>query len=89
MVIVFSDKDRPSKEHPRGHGQEASIRLVERMWAMGKKAMAITPKGEIPEGEKSLDWLDILNRDGVAGFPSYEAVQRAMLETNLLARRAA
>ncbi|AVO43470.1 DUF7146 domain-containing protein [Simplicispira suum] len=79
LVLVFCDKDRPSKNHPRGHGQEAAMRLVERVWAQGKKAMAITPKGEIPEGAKSLDWLDILNRDGVKGFPSYEAVRRAMV----------
>lgn len=79
LILVFCDKDRPSKNHPRGHGQEAAMRLVERMWAQGKKAMAITPKGEIPEGAKSLDWLDILNRDGTGGFPSYEAVRRAMV----------
>nr|WP_314709039.1 primase-helicase zinc-binding domain-containing protein [uncultured Comamonas sp.] len=80
LIVVFSDKDRPSEQHPKGHGQEASRALVGRMWAMNKKAMAITPKGEIPEGQKSLDWLDVLNRDGAKGFPSFEAVRRAMLE---------
>lgn len=80
LVIVFSDKDRPTEQHPRGHGQEAASALVKRMWSIGKKAIAITPKGEIPDGQKSLDWLDILNRDGVKGFPPLEAVKRAAFE---------
>lgn len=79
-IVIFSDKDRPTKQHPRGHGQEASRALMQRMWQMGKKAMAITPKGEIPDGRKSLDWLDVLNRDGARGFPSFDAIRCAMLE---------
>ena len=63
-----------------GHGQEAAYALVKRMWSMGKKAVAIVPKGEIPEDQKSLDWLDILNRDGSHGFPSLSAVQKTAFE---------
>ena len=79
MIIVFADKDRPTKQHPRGHGQEAAKRLVARMWERGIKATAITPSGEIPDGEKSLDWLDVLKRDGVRGFPALTSVRMAML----------
>lgn len=79
QLIVFVDKDKPTKPHPKGHGQEAAMKLVQRAWAMGIKATAIVPKGEIPEGEKSLDWLDILQRDGMSGFPSLASVRLAML----------
>lgn len=79
QLIVFVDKDRPSPQHPLGHGQEAAKQLVQAAWKRGIKAMAITPAGEIPQGEKSLDWLDILRRDGAKGFPSLDSVRRAML----------
>ena len=78
QILVFADKDRPSAQHPRGHGQEAARRLVQRLWERGIKASAIVPAGEIPAGQKSLDWLDILNRDGKAGFPSLQSVEHAM-----------
>lgn len=77
-VIVFADKDRPSKQHPKGHGQEAARNLVLRLWEKGIQASAIVPPGEIPNGEKSLDWLDILRRDGKAGFPTIQSVQQSM-----------
>jgi len=77
-VLVFADKDRPSPQHPKGHGQEAARHLVQRLWEMGIQATAIVPAGEIPSDQKSLDWLDILNRDGKAGFPSLQTVERVM-----------
>ena len=77
-VLVFADKDRPTTQHPKGHGQKAARNLVLRLWEMGIQATAIVPAGEIPPGQKSLDWLDILNRDGKAGFPSLQSVERAM-----------
>jgi hypothetical protein len=67
QILVFADKDRPTHQHPEGHGQEAAKRLVRRLWEMGIKASAIVPTGEIPSDQKSLDWLDVLNRK--AGFP--------------------
>ena len=60
-VFVMADKDRPSKPHPRGHGQEAAIELTRRLWAMGVQASAMIPRRAIPDGEKSIDWLDIWN----------------------------
>jgi len=75
-VVVFADKDRPTDQHPSGHGQEAAKRLVQRLWEMGIKASAIVPAGSIPPGQKSLDWLDILNRDGKAGFPTLMSIDQ-------------
>jgi phage/plasmid primase-like uncharacterized protein len=77
-VLVFSDKDRSTKEHPDGHGQEASRHLIKRLWGMGIKATGIIPSLEIKEGEKSVDWLDVLNQCGVAGFPTLNSVQEAV-----------
>lgn len=81
QVLVFADKDRPSAQHPKGHGQAVAKQLVQRLWKMDKKASAIVPAGEIQAGQKSLDWLDILNRDGKAGFPSLQSVQRLLRRT--------
>ena len=78
-VLVFSDKDRPTEQHPKGHGQEAAKRLVQRLWEKGIQASAIVPTGDIPASQKSLDWLDILNRDGKAGFPSIESIDARLL----------
>lgn len=82
QILVFADKDRPTKLHERGHGQEAAAALVKRLWAMGIKASAVAPPGDIPEGYKSLDWLDILRTRGIQAFPSFQSVAEA-------ARRAA
>lgn len=78
-VIVFGDKDRPTEQHPKGHGQEAAKQLVQRLWEMGIKASAIVPAGEIPPGQKSLDWLDILNRDGKVGFPTLMSIDECAM----------
>ncbi|MBV7542149.1 toprim domain-containing protein [Acidovorax sp. sic0104] len=80
QLIVFADKDRPSRLAPNGPGQQAASRLVQRAWKMGIRATAIVPKGEIPEGEKSLDWLDVLRNEGPQGIPTLEAVRRSMLK---------
>ncbi len=77
QVFVFADKDRPTQQHPRGHGQEAATRLVQRVWERGIQCSAVVPSGTVQEGQKSLDWLDILNQKGKGGFPSLQAIQAA------------
>lgn len=77
-VLVFADKDRPTEQHHGGHGQEASRVLVQRLWKSGIKASAIVPSGEIPAGQKSLDWLDVLRQHGKAGFPRIDAIDARM-----------
>ena len=62
-VLIFADKDRPSRNHPAGHGQEASRQLAESMWQKGIKASVRLPPLAIPEGKKGIDWLDCLNQN--------------------------
>lgn len=73
-LIAFADKDRGTLQHPLGHGQDAAKRLVARMWERGIKAMAVVPSDPVPDTAKSVDWLDVLNRRGKAGFPSLDSV---------------
>lgn len=55
---IFGDKDRPSKFHPEGHGQEAARTLAERSWKSGIQASVELPPLEIPDDKKGIDWLD-------------------------------
>ena len=75
---LLETKDRPSRQHPLGHGQEAARNLVTRLWAMGIRAGAIAPAIDIPEGRKGVDWLDVFNHLGTAGFPALGSVERAL-----------
>ncbi|QXP89651.1 DUF7146 domain-containing protein [Methylococcus capsulatus] len=68
-VLVFGDRDRPTPQHPLGHGQEAGQELVTRLWKEGIKAGLMIPASPIPPREKSLDWADILTERGPAAFP--------------------
>jgi putative DNA primase/helicase len=76
QVLVFADKDRPSRQHPSGHGQEAARGLVTRLWAMGIRAGAIAPGLDIPDGKKGVDWLDVFNRLARQGFLPSAASRR-------------
>lgn len=78
QVLVFADKDRPSKQHPSGHGQEAARTLVTRLWGMGIRAGAIAPAIDIPDGRKGVDWLDVFDLLGEAGFPALGSVEQAL-----------
>jgi putative DNA primase/helicase len=78
QILVFADKDRPSRQHPSGHGQEAARELVKRLWSMGIRAGAIAPAMEIPEGKKGVDWLDVFVNEGRAGFPALVSVEMTL-----------
>jgi phage/plasmid primase-like uncharacterized protein len=78
QVLVFADKDRPSRQHPSGHGQEAARSLVTRLWGIGIRAGAIAPALDIPEGKKGIDWLDVFVLLGNAGFPALGSVEKAL-----------
>ena len=54
-VVIYADKDRPSKQHPDGHGQSAAKLLLRRLWSEGVKSSIKLPDVEIPEGMKSVD----------------------------------
>lgn len=53
-VIIWADKDRSQA------GEKAALILKKRLWDIGVPAMIMLPKGEIPEGAKSIDWLDVV-----------------------------
>ncbi len=80
QILVFADKDRPSRQHPSGHGQEAARELVKRLWSLGIRAGAIAPAMEIPEGKKGIDWLDVFVLEGKAGFPALVSVEQALYQ---------
>ena len=60
-VVVYADKDRPSKIHPEGHGLSSARSLVKRLWKEGIRASIKLPETGIPQGMKSVDWLDVIN----------------------------
>lgn len=63
-VVIWADLDRSNR------GKEAAEKLAERMRALGKTVEICMPKGPIPEGKKGVDWLDVLNKEGIEGFPA-------------------
>ncbi|MGZ8256917.1 MAG: DUF7146 domain-containing protein [Gallionella sp.] len=59
-VVIYADKDRPSSLHPEGHGLEAAKSLAKRLRQQGVKVSIQLPAEDIPQGMKSVDWLDVL-----------------------------
>jgi len=62
-VVIWADLDRS------GRGAEAAKVIGERVAALGKTFEICMPPGPIPETEKGVDWLNIWNTLGIAGFP--------------------
>jgi len=56
-IIIAGDLDRNNR------GQKAMERLAERLHAEGKRVQVALPPGPLPEGLKSLDWLDVMNKN--------------------------
>lgn len=73
-VVIYADKDQPSKQHPEGHGQGSAKLLLKRLWAKGIKASIKIPEGNIPQGMKSVDWLDVVS--GAIQAPTMKTVAR-------------
>jgi len=53
-IYIGADKDRS------GCGQRAADRLAKRLVGEGREVQIVLPPGEIPDGEKSVDWSDVL-----------------------------
>lgn len=53
-ITIWADKDRSDA------GQQAAAELVERLLLEGRRAIAMLPPGDIPDGAKSLDWNDLI-----------------------------
>jgi phage/plasmid primase-like uncharacterized protein len=59
-VVIWADKD------PNGRGKLAADMLADRMEAKKKSVVIFLPQTEEP----SADWLDVLNMQGISGFPA-------------------
>ncbi len=57
-VIVFADKDAS------GVGRDAAEVLKDRLVSIGVQCFIVEPRSEIPEGEKGVDWNDVLRAGG-------------------------
>ena len=64
VVLIFADKDASLT------GQKAAETLKASLLEKGISARVFLPKRPIPEGEKGIDWNDILTSEGAAGFPN-------------------
>jgi hypothetical protein len=70
QVVIYADKDlsRAGDIHAR--------KLAVRAREQGKQALVLLPRGDIPDGAKSLDWNDVLRMAGQSGFHTSEHLQR-------------
>lgn len=70
MVVIFADKDRATVNGKHA-GQSAAAKLAERLIVQGRDVVICVPPEAIAEGDKGVDWNDILMRHGPEGFPGY------------------
>lgn len=74
-VVIFADLDRSGKglssaEKLEGRLIEENKKREADGWKLPRITMEIViPEGPIPEGEKGVDWNDVLKKQGVQGFP--------------------
>lgn len=69
-VWVWGDKD------VNGVGQASAERLVGALRARGLRATTVIPPWPIPEGGKSLDWLDVYRTQGASAWQMLTPFQR-------------
>lgn len=62
-VVVFADKDHSNT------GEVAAEQLRVKLEASGIKVKVLMPQQIIPNGEKGIDWNDVLVKHGMLGFP--------------------
>lgn len=67
-TLIFADRDKPQKNKMWPRGEEAARRLMERLTKEGRFARTYLPPAR-PDGE-GVDWLDVWNEKGKAGFPT-------------------
>ncbi len=63
-VVIWADLDVSQR------GLQAAEALADRLEKEGKTVEICIPQGGIPEGAKGVDWLDVMNTQGVNGFPA-------------------
>jgi len=59
-IFIMADKDRSLA------GEKAALYLAQRLIGEGKEVRILLPEGEIKEGNKSIDWLDVYNMEKAA-----------------------
>ncbi|MNR71563.1 Zinc-binding domain of primase-helicase [compost metagenome] len=64
-VVIWADLDHSKR------GLQAAEKLAARLREAGKEVEICLPTGDIPEGQKGVDWLDVLLTQGLEGFPSH------------------
>lgn len=74
-IAIFADRDS------NGVGVKAALKLQQRLQEKGLKAFVIEPPIPLQEGEKGIDWNDILNRFGTAFFSTLGRIDFAMLKS--------
>ncbi|MBW8192951.1 toprim domain-containing protein [Neiella marina] len=62
-VVIFADKD------VSGAGQRSAATLARRLRTAGIDVQVHVPELDIPEGAKSVDWLDVYVQEGALAFP--------------------
>jgi phage/plasmid primase-like uncharacterized protein len=63
-LVIWADLDRSER------GGQAAEKLADRMERAGKRVQIHLPQGPLPAQSKGVDWLDILNTQGLNGFPA-------------------
>lgn len=63
-VVIWADLDVSMR------GIQAAEALADRLEAMGLVVEIYLPQGAIPQGEKGVDWLDVMLNQGLNGFPA-------------------
>jgi hypothetical protein len=69
-LVIWADLDRPSPQTGLHPGTEAAIKLANNASLKGLEVIIREPIGPIPNNQKSLDCLDILNKYGLNAFNS-------------------
>lgn len=62
-VVIWADLDRSER------GVASANALASRLEQQGKRAVICMPPGPIPANEKGVDWLDVLQHQGINSFP--------------------
>ncbi len=67
-VHIWADKDKSER------GQRAAQALAMRVRSQGCNVRIMIPSYAIPEGEKGIDWLDVLNMEDASCPGQYTGV---------------
>ena len=75
-ILGWEDKDLSLR------GEKAMEVLNARMTEKGIRFIRMPIRRQIPSGDKSIDWNDVLVREGVLGMPSYQQLMKVIKEDN-------